>query len=175
MTIEIILNTITLMLVCYFTFIKKYFEKKGENLATKEDIAEITKLTEQSKVEFIKQIEDYKKELNLRYEFIESTKEYKIKLFQKTVNVRQNLIKWVNTRMTPTLIADTINLMEDIILDLYSNAILYKQYSSNHKNIEKEFNLLISAIQQGQISGNFNYSPSKLQNEFEKLQNELLK
>lgn len=70
MTTEIILNIITLALLCYSIFFKKYFEKKGENLATKEDVAEITKITEESKIEFIKQIEDYKKELNLKYEFI---------------------------------------------------------------------------------------------------------
>lgn len=103
------------------------------------------------------------------------TKEFKINLFQKTVIVRQNLIKWSNNRLTETLIEEIINMLQEIILDLFSNAILFNQYSINHQNIETEFNNLLGAIQIGIANGNFQFDKSNLENEIQKLQNELLK
>lgn len=50
--INMIMNLLILVLLFYFIFLKKYFEKKGENLATKEDIAEITEKIEEVKTKY---------------------------------------------------------------------------------------------------------------------------
>lgn len=50
--INLIINFLTLLLVFYFVFLKKYLEKKGENLATKEDIAGITEKMEEVKTKY---------------------------------------------------------------------------------------------------------------------------
>jgi hypothetical protein len=172
MTTELVLNILNLGLLGYIVFVKKYFEKKAENLATKEDIQEITRLTELSKIEFTKQIEEYKKELDLRYEFADLTKEFKIKIFQETVIVRKNLLKWSSKQLTPDLMLETVKLINEIIIDLNSNVVLYKQYSENTENIRREHKLLIEAIQNDKQTP---FDPTRLQTEFTKLQDELIK
>ena len=50
-TIPIILNGLTLITALYLVFSKSYLQEKGKNLATKEDIGEITKTVEAIKTE----------------------------------------------------------------------------------------------------------------------------
>lgn len=45
-------------------FLPSYMLEKGKNLATKEDIGEITAIVENSKIDYIKQIESFKLELS---------------------------------------------------------------------------------------------------------------
>ncbi|HBT72690.1 MAG TPA: hypothetical protein DEB37_10650 [Lysinibacillus sp.] len=60
-----LLILIGIILLLYFKFfIPAYLKKKGENLATKEDVSEITKLVEQVKISFIKETEHLKANLN---------------------------------------------------------------------------------------------------------------
>jgi hypothetical protein len=55
-----VLQIITLVILGYFikSYFPAYFQKKGENLATKEDIGEITQKIEQVKVRYSAQLED---------------------------------------------------------------------------------------------------------------------
>ncbi len=57
-----VLQIITLGILGYIfkSYFPAYFHKKGENLATKEDIGEITKKIEQVKVQYSAQLEDIK-------------------------------------------------------------------------------------------------------------------
>ncbi len=50
-------------------YLPSYMDKKGENLATKEDIAEITKLTEQAQKEFKEEFERFSHDLNFKYDY----------------------------------------------------------------------------------------------------------
>lgn len=70
----IILNlTNLLVVICGGLFLKNYlpsyFEKKGENLATKEDVQEITRLTESVQNEFRQEFEDYSKDRSFKYHY----------------------------------------------------------------------------------------------------------
>jgi hypothetical protein len=66
--INMILNIATLILIFLFgliikNFLPKYFNEKGKNLATKEDIGEITKIVENIKFNLLKDIEILKAQL----------------------------------------------------------------------------------------------------------------
>lgn len=52
--IELIVEVLILLLLLYLAFFKSYFQEKGKNLATKEDVEEITSLVEtiKSQLEF---------------------------------------------------------------------------------------------------------------------------
>lgn len=50
-------------------YLPSYFGKKGENLATKEDIEEITRLTEEVQNIFKREFEEYKKDRSFKYEY----------------------------------------------------------------------------------------------------------
>ncbi|MDD2982798.1 MAG: hypothetical protein PHQ74_05370 [Crocinitomicaceae bacterium] len=67
-TIRLILDIIIILLGCYWIFIKSYYTEKGKNLATKEDIKDITDKIESVKLDYLKLFEDYKKDLNLKNE-----------------------------------------------------------------------------------------------------------
>jgi len=73
-TISIILSVITLIVLVAFSFLFKsylssYFVKKGENLATKEDIDKITRLTETVQNEFKREFEDYTKDRRFKNQY----------------------------------------------------------------------------------------------------------
>ncbi|HXU28157.1 MAG TPA: hypothetical protein VN698_13080 [Bacteroidia bacterium] len=62
-TISIVLEILLFILGLYLAFFKSYFQEKGKNLATKEDIEEITTKVEGIKTEFIKETEKLKTDL----------------------------------------------------------------------------------------------------------------
>lgn len=66
-----ILNAILLFLLGLFikSYLPKYMEEKGKNLATKEDIAEITKITEEVQKEFKVSFEQFSSDLKFKYDF----------------------------------------------------------------------------------------------------------
>ena len=57
---------IFLILVGFSSFFGAYLKKKGENLATADDVKKLTEKTEEIKTIYTKQIEDYKSELTRR-------------------------------------------------------------------------------------------------------------
>lgn len=48
-SVQLVLEALILLLLLYLAFLKSYFEEKGKNLATKEDVKEITSLVESVK------------------------------------------------------------------------------------------------------------------------------
>ena len=73
-TITLILQVIILLCMGVFVLIVKhylpsYMKKKGENLATKEDIAEITKKTEEVQKDFKEQLELFTSDVKFKYEY----------------------------------------------------------------------------------------------------------
>ncbi|MDU7725172.1 hypothetical protein [Clostridium perfringens] len=74
------LNLFSCLLISFLSFIlglfvksffPKYMEKKAENLATKEDIKEITKKTEEVKQDFNEKFGEFSKKLDFKYRFYE--------------------------------------------------------------------------------------------------------
>ena len=47
--VQLAIEGLTLLALLWFMFLKSYFGEKGKNLATKEDVAEITSLVESVK------------------------------------------------------------------------------------------------------------------------------
>lgn len=68
------------------SFFPKYMEKKAENLATKEDIKEITNKTEEVKNEFKKEFGKFSRKLEFKYRFAE----------EQLVNLYSNLYSIVS-------------------------------------------------------------------------------
>jgi len=50
-TLEIIIQILTFLMVCYFVFFNTYLKEKGKNMATQQDIAKITEKIETVKTE----------------------------------------------------------------------------------------------------------------------------
>lgn len=72
--LAVILNILLIVVIFIgglFTknYLPTYMEKKGENLATKEDVEEITKLTEQVQKEFNEAFEVFSSDIKFKYEY----------------------------------------------------------------------------------------------------------
>lgn len=66
MEIAVILINIIIFIVGLFLgkFLPSYMTEKGKNIATKEDIGDITKIIEETKIDYIMNIESFKNELS---------------------------------------------------------------------------------------------------------------
>lgn len=69
--IFLITNTIFFFLLGLFlkNYFPKYMEEKGKNLATKEDIGQITKITEEVQKDFKESFEQFSSDLKFKYDF----------------------------------------------------------------------------------------------------------
>ncbi|MCX6353052.1 MAG: hypothetical protein NTX03_14520, partial [Bacteroidetes bacterium] len=79
MDFELVLQIILICLGLYLAFFKSYFQEKGKNLATLEDIEKITSKVEAIKTEFIKETEKLKIDLQLLNQIKFSIKTEEIK------------------------------------------------------------------------------------------------
>jgi hypothetical protein len=88
-----------LIFVILFLFVKSYlpsyFSAKGKNLATKEDIAEITKKTEEIRVLYSKQLEFLSQQNRIILEEYKSKNQLRLAALTKRLEVHQNaFILW---------------------------------------------------------------------------------
>ncbi|MGF6199799.1 hypothetical protein [Pseudomonas laurylsulfatiphila] len=83
-----LLVSIPAILLLIKFYLPGYIKEKGKNLATKEDIAEITNKIEQVKVEYAKQLELYKSDIwqtQQRYLQMQEEAKLKVEVFKKAV------------------------------------------------------------------------------------------
>jgi cell division protein FtsB len=83
-TARIILDLILILLGLYFVLLKSFFSEKGKNLATKQDIQEITEKIESVKLEYTKKSEQNKYELDLNNQLFNA------------LNTLQNFLRTIN-------------------------------------------------------------------------------
>lgn len=81
-------------------YLPGYFKEKGKNLATKEDVAAITKKIEEVKVEYAKQLELYKSEIwrgQQKYLLMQEEAKLKVETFKKAVVDVAKIINIINS------------------------------------------------------------------------------
>lgn len=104
-TFEIIFKIIMILLGLYLAFFKSYFQEKGKNLATNEDIEELTNKVESVKQNFIEKNANIKAKLDLLTNLQINHKNDE----RKTIIEFHKIIrKWIGllTESSPTLIDD---------------------------------------------------------------------
>ncbi|MEY2830686.1 MAG: hypothetical protein RIQ33_2544 [Bacteroidota bacterium] len=112
--LEIILQILLLIIGLYLALFKSYFQEKGKNLATLEDIEEITELVEQVKTTFIKQTENLKANL----QFLTNV-QVGIASEERNAIIDYNLkyFRWLNLLLDSSM--KDINTYDDNELDKY--------------------------------------------------------
>ena len=96
MNIIIEITIVIVGIILFFTiknFLPSYFNEKGKNLATKEDVEEITKKVEKIKTEFVKDIEFIKADLS----YINQSK-FSIKASERDalIDTNNKYSEWLN-------------------------------------------------------------------------------
>jgi len=99
-TIQTILETFAVLLGLYLAFFKSYFQEKGKNLATEQDIQKITILVEEAKKQFTQDIELLRNRLNLYAQNFNS-----IKTLERNalIEINTKYSEWLQSLMTFSL------------------------------------------------------------------------
>lgn len=152
--LEYCLEGLIAIIGLYLAFGKSYFTEKGKNLATSKDIEEITSKVEAIKIEFIKETEQLKANLNLITNFQSGLlSEEK----NAIIEVNERYFSWLNMLTHTTLNVDTY---ENEELEKFSRHLrtLYNAYLNseakfllfvdNDTLIEAESDLKIKTLQQ---------------------------
>jgi hypothetical protein len=92
--IQIVLEGLAVIVGLYLAFGKSYFQEKGKNLATIEDIQEITNLVEEVKIKFTKESDFLRSKLSLYSQNFHS-----IKTLERSAIIEVNLkySEWLNS------------------------------------------------------------------------------
>lgn len=97
---SLLLQVAAIGLIGYVAFFKTYFSEKGKNMATKEDVKELTFLVEQTKQQFTSGIELLRTRLNLYHASFTS-----IKTLERDALIKINTAysEWANSLVTFSL------------------------------------------------------------------------
>ncbi|MBN7811213.1 hypothetical protein J0A68_09610 [Algoriphagus sp. H41] len=135
---RLILDTLIILLGLWVLFYKAYFTEKGKNIATKEDIQEITSKIELVKLEFLKKIEFNKYALNLNHQLFNA------------LNSLQNSLRTINRDQSESGIRsfwrDFEKNKNDISrLHINYSSTYYSQYQAAGSNFERAINKFIES------------------------------
>ena len=132
MNIQIGLQIIGLLILLYLALIKSYFQEKGKNLATSEDIEGLTSKVETVKQQFIEKNATLKAKLDLLTNIqISHKNEERLAI----INFHTSIKKWINL-----LISTSLPLKDD-----YNNEeikLLYTLYENTYKEVLTSISLL---------------------------------
>jgi hypothetical protein len=126
-TVQTILATSGVLIGLYLAFFKSYFTEKGKNLATKEDIGEVTRIVEETKKQFTADTEYLKNRLNL---FSQSFHSIKTLERDALIEINKKYSDWLHTLTSFSLVFYN-----------YDNYELLKEYDFIFSNKQKEFEI----------------------------------
>ncbi len=121
------------LVIIYFTtknLLPSYFGEKGKNLATKQDISQITKLVESVKHDFNIETEKLKSKLNIQVGLIAEER-------NAIIDFNEKYYKWLNILIDSEF--GYIDIDSNIELDLYNRKV--NQYYIEMCNSESKLNL----------------------------------
>jgi hypothetical protein len=123
-------------------FLPSYFNKKGENLATKEDIAEITKKAEEVKSEYLKELENFKADLvkqqkgfNERFEWYKKLADVSKKLKNRT-KIQKYYMQQNNQEAMNTNVMNELADLAFAFQELSEQSLIYAE-KNTHNEIVK--------------------------------------
>jgi hypothetical protein len=123
---------ISVVISCIIIIVVNFLKVKSENLATKQDIKELTQKIEGVKTEYAKQLEIFKGGQQLRNEKIKE-------LYDKTIKIKSLIIilqNDPNSHKTPEL----YELTKDLLTSINSDIIFSKVLSDESKIIMDDYN-----------------------------------
>jgi hypothetical protein len=123
-------------------FLPSYFNKKGENLATKEDIAEITKKAEEVKSEYLKELENFKADLvkqqkgfNERFEWYKKLADVSKKL-KNRIKIQKYYMQQNNQEAMNTNVMNELADLAFAFQELSEQSLIYAE-KNTHNEIVK--------------------------------------
>ena len=174
---RLILDSIIILLGLYLILIKSYYSEKGKNLATKEDIKEITDKMESVKLDYLRRIEEYKKELNIKYELEKTLINSKVKAYQIATALKETIIRRKsNFGIEKDQMQEIFENIPELLIHLNSQVHLKNMFQEETKAMQESYNGIVFYIEQLRTSGTKTYviNLDTIDSNLEKIQEKLL-
>lgn len=174
---RLILDSIIILLGLYLILIKSYYSEKGKNLATKEDIKEITDKMESVKLDYLRRIEEYKKELNIKYELEKTLINSKVKAYQIATTLKETIIRRKsNFGIEKDQMQEIFENVPELLIHLNSQVHLKNMFQEETKAMQESYNGIVLYIEQIRTSGKKSYviNLDTIDSNLEKIQEKLL-
>ncbi|MEO4005480.1 hypothetical protein [Flavobacterium sp. CAU 1735] len=136
MKIEIILDIILILIGLYLALFKSYFQEKGKNIATSEDIENLTEKVESVKSSFNEKMEYLKSDLNFKNQNRISVKAYER---EALLNINEKYAEWLNALMNLSFSVLTIKNYNQ--LEVYFSEL--KKCKIEYENAEAKLHIFM--------------------------------
>jgi hypothetical protein len=151
-----IIISVILALVAAFVF--EFIKTKTHNLATKSDIATLTDKVESVKYDYLKKIEEYKKELSGKYELEKALIYSKVEIYQRATSLKVTILKRKNNLGSEKeLMEQFFNKIPELLIHLGSHFQIRTDLSEEIAALEKSYNEIVLSIEQARSSGSTKY------------------
>jgi uncharacterized membrane-anchored protein YhcB (DUF1043 family) len=158
-------------------FILEFLKTKGQNLATKSDIEILTNKVESVKYDYLKKIEEYKKELNGKYELEKTLISSKVEAYQLATSLKVTILKRKsNLGSEKELMEQFFTKIPELLVHLQSHYQIRKDLNEEIISLGNNYNNIVSYIEQTRQSGASKYhiDLEKIEKVIDNIQNKIL-
>lgn len=142
LALQIINFCVLILIVLFRKYFFAYFSEKGKNLATKEDVAEITNEIEAVRVEYSKGVEKFKSDLwkhQREYEWYREDVKIKVSLLQDATHILSSFDDAVLKNIVCTSSRDIALSISKLPIDDSSRAFFLNEYSAYRVKSEESY------------------------------------
>ena len=159
------------------TFVLEFLKTKGQNFATKSDIEILTNKVESVKYDYLRKIEEYKKELSGKYELEKTMISSKVEGYQRATSLKITILKRKNNLGSEKeLMEQFFNKIPELLIHLNSHFQIRTDLKEEITAMEDSYNDIVSYIEQTRASGESKYhiDLEKIENVIDNIQKKIL-
>ena len=159
------------------TFVLEFLKTKGQNFATKSDIEILTNKVESVKYDYLRKIEEYKKELSGKYELEKTMISSKVEGYQRATSLKITILKRKNNLGSEKeLMEQFFNKIPELLIHLNSHFQIRTDLKEEITAMEDSYNDIVSYIEQTRASGASKYhiDLEKIENVIDNIQKKIL-
>jgi hypothetical protein len=174
---EIITLLINLIFLILLVVLYNYIKKRSEINATKKDIDILTGKVESVKFEYLKRIEEYKNDLNLKYELEKTLVNSKVQAYKQATHIKQIILRRKsNMGSEKELMEKFFNEIPELLIHLESHYQLKQEFNDEILRIANYHNNVVNYLKLLKESGEtkYNIDLQELEELIEKIQFKIL-
>lgn len=151
-----ILISVFLALISAFVF--EYIKTRTHNFATKSDIEALTDKVESVKYDYLKKIEEYKKELSAKYALEKTLISSKVEAYQLAKSLKVTILRRKsNLGSEKELMEQFFNKIPELLIHLMSDFQIRTDLQEEITAMQNSYNEIVSYIDQIRASGASQY------------------
>ena len=149
---------ISVILALASAFVFEFIKTKTHNFATKSDIKTLTDKVESVKYDYLKKIEEYKKELSGKYELEKTLISSRVETYQLATSLKVTILKRKNNLGSEKeLMEQFFSKIPELLIHLSSHFQIRTDLKEEITAMENSYNEIVSYIEQTRSSGESKY------------------